>query len=101
MTIDGTPASVVFVGTGNISSRYADSVARHPELRLAGVYDIDRARAAEFAAARPCVAFDSLDDVAASRPDIVVNLTSAPFHYATTKELLRAALVEHNYEVSR
>jgi predicted dehydrogenase len=76
-----------FVGAGNIAGPYAGSVARHPELRLVGVFDLDQPKAAAFAAAHSCEAFDSLSSLARAA-DIVVNLTSAPYHYATTRELL-------------
>jgi predicted dehydrogenase len=76
-----------FVGSGNIAGPYAASIARHPELQLVGVFDVDHAKAATFAQEHSCEAFDSLASLAGA-VEIVVNLTSAPYHYATTRDLL-------------
>jgi predicted dehydrogenase len=81
------PTRIGFVGSGNIAGPYADSIARHPELKLIGVFDVDRVKADAFAEARDCMAFDSLEALAKG-VDLVVNLTSAPYHYATTLDLL-------------
>jgi predicted dehydrogenase len=77
-----------FVGSGNIAGPYAISMARHPELQLVGVFDVDQDKAATFASAHECKAFESLSALA-GHVDIVVNLTSAPYHYSTSRELLR------------
>jgi predicted dehydrogenase len=77
-----------FVGSGNIAGPYAKSMARHPELALVGVFDVDQDKAATFASAHDCRSFDSLSALAGD-VDIVVNLTSAPYHYSTSRELLR------------
>jgi len=83
-----TPHRIAFVGCGNISGPYAAALARHPELTLVGVFDVDEAKRAEFATAHACSGYESLEELVAARPDIVVNLTSAPYHYATTRDLL-------------
>ncbi|RFA16897.1 hypothetical protein B7R22_02145 [Subtercola boreus] len=79
---------VAFLGAGNIAGPYADSLKSHPELLLIGVFDLDEVRRATFARSTGCKEFASLDEMLDDAPDIVVNLTSAPFHFATTKELL-------------
>jgi predicted dehydrogenase len=82
-----TSTRIGFVGSGNIAGPYAGSIARHAELKLVGVFDVDQAKAAAFAEEHDCVAFESLAALAEG-VDLVVNLTSAPYHYATTLELL-------------
>ncbi|WGM20279.1 Gfo/Idh/MocA family oxidoreductase [Paenarthrobacter sp. OM7] len=79
---------VAFVGTGNIAGPYAQSLATHPELELVGVFDVMQDKAKEFAAAHSVDSYTDLEALSAARPDIVVNLTSAPYHYSTTKALL-------------
>lgn len=79
---------IAFVGCGNISGPYAASLARHPELELVGVFDVDSAKRDAFAAEHSCAGYETLDALVNDRPDIVVNLTSAPYHYVTTKELV-------------
>lgn len=79
---------VAFVGNGNIAGPYANCLKRHPELQLAGVFDLDDAKRAAFAKEHECSDYGSLDELCSDAPDIVVNLTSAPYHFATTKELI-------------
>lgn len=79
---------VAFVGTGNIAGPYAQSLATHPELELVGVFDVMQEKAKEFAAAHNVLSYADVEALAAAKPDVVVNLTSAPYHYSTTKALL-------------
>jgi predicted dehydrogenase len=79
---------IAFLGAGNIAGPYATALARHPELTLVGIFDLDAAKRDAFAADHRCTSYSSLDALCANEPLIVVNLTSAPFHYATTRELL-------------
>ncbi|RFA16737.1 hypothetical protein B7R22_02460 [Subtercola boreus] len=88
MTSSSVSTRIAFVGAGNIATPYAESVARHSELALVGVFDIDASKRAEFAQVQSIHDYQSLDDLVADGPDIVVNLTSAPFHYATTRDLI-------------
>ncbi|MCU1437035.1 MAG: oxidoreductase [Naasia sp.] len=87
-TEHSAPTRLAFVGAGNIAGPYAASLRRHPELSLMGVYDIDAAKATEFAQANGCAAYATLDELVAEDPDIVVNLTSAPYHHSTTRALI-------------
>ncbi|MFC0680130.1 Gfo/Idh/MocA family protein [Lysobacter korlensis] len=87
-----TPTRIVFLGAGNIAGPYAESIARHPELSLVGVFDVDPDKADQLAAAQGCTAFRDLDELAAASPDLVVNLTSAPYHFPTTRELISRGL---------
>lgn len=82
------PTTLAFIGAGNIAGPYAESIARHEELDLAGVYDVDSAKAAEFAESHAIAHYATIDALEDADIDIVVNLTSAPFHYDVTKQLI-------------
>jgi len=88
---ESTPTRIGFVGSGNIAGPYAGSIARHPELKLVGVFDLDQSKAATFAGEHSCEAFETLAALVAA-VDIVVNLTSAPYHYSSTRELLELGI---------
>lgn len=82
--------TIALLGTGNIAAAYAASIEKHPDLQLVGVHDIERSKAAAFAGDRAIDVYDSFDSLRAADVDLVVNLTSAPFHFATTKRLLES-----------
>ena len=82
------PSRVAFVGAGNIAGPYAASLLNHSDLQLVGVLDLDVAKQDTFAREWGCTSFASLDELVDARPDIVVNLTSAPHHFASTAELI-------------
>lgn len=83
-----TPVTRIgFVGSGHIAGPYAVSILRHPELQLVGVFDVDRSKADRFADDHNCHALGSLAELV-ERVDIVVNLTSAPYHFETTRQLV-------------
>jgi predicted dehydrogenase len=83
-----SPSRVAFVGCGNIAGPYAQSLLRHSDLSLIGVFDLDADKRAEFAQTYACADYSSLDQLCNDSPEIVVNLTNAPHHYATTLELI-------------
>ncbi|MFC8521389.1 MULTISPECIES: Gfo/Idh/MocA family oxidoreductase [Micrococcaceae] len=83
-----SPSRIAFIGCGNIAGPYAESLSRHSELALVGVFDLDESKRRDFAAEHSCTAYSSLDELCADTPDVVVNLTSAPYHYATTLDLI-------------
>jgi predicted dehydrogenase len=86
-----TPLGIGIVGTGNIAGGYARDIVTHPEIRLVAATDVDRERAAVFAAAEGCRAHDSLDALLADdEVDVVVNLTVHHAHYEVTKRALEA-----------
>ena len=86
-----TPLGLGIVGTGNIAGGYAEDAVTHPEIRLVAATDLDRGRAAEFAATHGCRAHVSLDDLLADdEVDIVVNLTVHHAHYEVTRRALEA-----------
>lgn len=80
---------VALLGAGNIAGPYAESLLLHLELKLIGVYDLDAVKRDEFSHTHSCASYPTLDALYEDRPDIVVNLTSAAYHFDTTKELLR------------
>lgn len=82
------PTSVAFLGAGNIAGPYFSSLEAHPELQLTGVFDLDADKRRSFARSSRCSDYSTLDELVSDAPDIVVNLTSAPYHFATTQELL-------------
>ncbi|MFI1032463.1 Gfo/Idh/MocA family protein [Streptomyces sp. NPDC020951] len=72
------------LGTGNIFGRYVTGLARHPELRIVRVGDIDVARAEEAAAEHGIPAWgDDAELYADDSVEILVNLTP-PVHHART-----------------
>lgn len=85
------PMKIAIAGCGNIATRYASDLKTYPEITLAGVFDVDHARAAAFGAEHGAAAYASYDDLLAD-PDIglVVNLTSFQAHYAITAAALNA-----------
>ncbi|WP_442578348.1 Gfo/Idh/MocA family protein [Mesorhizobium sp. ASY16-5R] len=80
---------IAIVGTGFVADYYMTTLANHPSLRLAGVFDRSAARLDQFAAFHKVRKYESLAAVTAD-PDvkIVVNLTTPESHY----EVSRAAL---------
>ncbi|WP_324663295.1 aldo/keto reductase [Haloarcula sediminis] len=80
----------LFVGAGAIAAEYAAGLAGSP-LSLAGVCDLNGARAATLAEAHDCPAFTDLDAaLAASEAPLVVNLTSHAAHAPVTRTALEA-----------
>ena len=82
---------IAFVGTGFVADYYMTTLENHPDLQLAGVWDRDAARLAQFCAFHKVRAYNNmkalLDD-----PDvrIVVNLTNPESHYAVNRACLEA-----------
>jgi predicted dehydrogenase len=81
--------NIAIVGTGFVADYYMTTLANHPGLRLAGVFDRSAARLDQFAAFRKVRKYESLAAVIADpEVKIVVNLTTPESHY----EVSRAAL---------
>ena len=86
-----TAFGIGIVGTGNIAGGYATDALTHPELRLIAATDLDRERAAAFAATHGCRVHATLDDLLADEEvDIVINLTVHHAHYEVTRRALEA-----------
>ncbi|WP_063727084.1 Gfo/Idh/MocA family protein [Streptomyces sp. RTd22] len=79
------------LGSGNIFGRYVTGLARHPELEIVRVADIDVARAEQAAADHSIPAWgDDTELYADESVDIVVNLTPPVHHARTTIAALEA-----------
>jgi predicted dehydrogenase len=76
----GEPHGIGIVGLGVISAVYLETLARHPEVRVVAVADLDAARAAEVAAATEAEAMDV--DALVAHPEVqtVLNLTIPAAH---------------------
>lgn len=74
------------IGTGHLGQHHVRLMSNIPEARLAGVADLDLARARKLAAQHQTRAFSDWKDL----PDVkaVVVATPTPTHHAITKELL-------------
>lgn len=82
---------IALVGTGFVADYYMTTLANHPALTLAGVWDRDAARLEAF---RACHDVPVYPDLAALLADaavqIVVNLTTPESHYEITSRALAA-----------
>ena len=74
-------ARIAVLGCGRIGRMHAANVAAHPRARLAGVYDIDAAAAAEVAAAHGVAAASSVEALLGDAAvDGVLIATATPTH---------------------
>ncbi|MFB2550590.1 Gfo/Idh/MocA family protein [Ensifer soli] len=82
---------IAFIGTGFVADYYMTTLANHPGLALAGVFDRDPARLRQFCGHWKAKAYP---DVAALLADpavaIVVNLTTPESHYPVNRAALTA-----------
>ncbi len=82
---------IAVLGCGYVANMYRLTLAMHPELELAGVYDIERSRAEAFALLTGTKAYPSLEALLAdTSTELVLNLTNPSAHYQTTRVLLEA-----------
>lgn len=91
------PLRVAIVGCGNISTRYAQTMAAHGDkLTLLGGQDLNRASAEALVQKHGGKVYDTLDDVLAD-PNIeaVVNLTIHQAHFDVIKKSLNAGKHVH------
>ena len=79
------------IGCGYVAEQYVATLSRHPELRLAGVFDADAARAAALAA-RTGVQSYATREMLLADPQIplVVNLTNPRSHFEINRACLAA-----------
>lgn len=83
--------NIAFLGTGFVADYYMTTLANHPELKLAGVYDRSAERLRQFAAFHGVRAYDSAEALLADvQVQIVVNLTTPENHFALSKGALEA-----------
>ncbi len=79
------------VGCGYVADFYFATLANHPELDLAGVYDRDAERARHFAEFHGVARFDSFEQVLEDPTvELIANLTNPRSHYAVSKAALEA-----------
>lgn len=84
---------IAFLGCGYVANMYRLTLAMHPELVLAGVFDIERSRCEEMARITGARAYPSFEALLADDSvQIVVNLTNPSAHYHTTRALLEAGM---------
>jgi predicted dehydrogenase len=79
------------LGCGYVANMYRLTLGLHPELTLAGVFDLERSRSewmAEMTGARAYPSFEAL--LSDESAPVVLNLTNPGAHHATTGALLRA-----------
>lgn len=87
---------IAIVGAGNIADRYAAAIAAAPELELAGVADLERARAEALAARYGGRVYGDLAAVLADASvDTVVNLTVPQAHFEVSAAALAAGKHVH------
>jgi predicted dehydrogenase len=82
---------IAFIGTGFVADYYMTTLANHPQLRLAGVWDSDPVRLKQFCTYWKVRSYaseaESLSDAAVT---IIVNLTTPESHYAVNRAALLA-----------
>lgn len=82
---------IALVGTGFVADYYMTTLANHPALALAGVWDRDAVRLEAFCAFHNVPAYPDLDALLADPAvQIVVNLTTPESHYDITSRALAA-----------
>jgi predicted dehydrogenase len=83
--------SMVVIGAGHLGSLHAKMLVDLPGVRLAGVFDLDRRRAAEVASTLGVKAFDELEETF-SVADAVTIATPTPAHYQVASHALDAGM---------
>lgn len=82
---------LAILGCGYVANMYRLTLAAHPELRLVGVFDRERARAETMARLTGARAYPDMDALLADpEVGIVLNLTNPAAHHDTTTALLDA-----------
>jgi predicted dehydrogenase len=88
---DMTPFTIAIVGTGFVADYYMTTFARHPGLSLAGVFDIDTPRLAQFCAFHKVRAYPDFAALLADKTvSIVVNLTTPQAHCIVSSAALES-----------
>lgn len=79
------------IGCGYVFDHYMGTIGRHPGIRIAGVTDVDRARAERVGQFYSLKVYDSNESLLADpQIGLVLNLTSIGSHYQVTKAALEA-----------
>ena len=83
------PVTIAIIGTGFVADYYITTLANHPELVLAGAWDRDAARLAQFCGFHKVTAYQNLEAVLNDPSvEIVCNLTTPESHYDISKTIL-------------
>lgn len=83
--------NIAIIGCGFVADYYLITLQRHPELKIAGVYDRDRQRSDHFSQYHSVYAYSSLEEVLNdSQVNLVVNLTNPESHFAINLACLEA-----------
>ncbi len=84
-----TPVSIAIVGTGFVADYYMTTLACHPGIALAGVFDSNPQRLAQFCLHHKVRAYPDFASVLADEPvSIIVNLTTPQAHYTVSRAAL-------------
>ena len=82
---------IAILGCGYVANMYRLTLGMHPELVLAGVFDIERSRSETMAQLTKTKAYPSFEALLEDdSTQIVLNLTNPAVHYRTTRALLEA-----------
>lgn len=82
---------IAILGCGYVANMYRLTLAMHPDLQLAGVYDRERSRSETMARLAGTKAYPDFEALLADpAAQIVLNLTNPSEHYATSRALLEA-----------
>ena len=83
--------NIVIVGCGYVTEFYAKTLVNHPELKLAGAYDVKEENADAFCNLFHVRKYTTLDDVLNDPSvEMILNLTNPRSHYEVTKSSLEA-----------
>jgi len=77
------------VGVGYLGEFHARKYAMHPDIELAGIFDLDQARATQVADSAGCRNFSSLDTLLGA-VDLVSIAVPTPSHYPVARDCLMA-----------
>ncbi|MCY0096268.1 Gfo/Idh/MocA family protein [Hoeflea ulvae] len=82
---------IALVGAGFVADYYMTTLANYPELEIAGVWDIDAGRLAQFCGFHGTQAYGSLADCLGDQgTTIIVNLTPPETHFSLNLAALKA-----------
>jgi len=82
---------IAMLGCGYVANMYRLTLGLHPDIALAGVFDLERSRSEWMAEMTGTAAYPSFEALLADEDvPIVLNLTNPGAHYETTRALLQA-----------
>ena len=83
--------NAAIVGCGYVADYYLETLKGYPDVRVVGVFDRDRARAANLATRYGLRSFESLDTLLSDvQVELVINLTNPRSHYDVSRASLLA-----------